>query len=181
MMEDLSLHVLDLAENAINAGATRIVLLINENEARDILTIRMADNGRGMPPEVLARAVDPFFTTQPKRTGLGLALLAQAARQCGGGLTLASRPGGGTRVAARFRYGHIDRQPLTKMTETMMMLLLGHPEVDVHYRHRRNGRSFVFASHEFLLRSASAAASSAAFSAAVRQVLRSGLRRIGAS
>jgi anti-sigma regulatory factor (Ser/Thr protein kinase) len=181
MMEDLSYHVLDLAENAVNAGATRIIILINENAARDVLTIRVADNGRGMPADAAARAFDPFFTTQRKRTGLGLALLAQAARQCGGDVALAARPGGGTRVAARFRYRHIDRQPLTKMTETMMMLLLGHPEIDFHYRHRRNGRSFSFVSHEFFLRSGRASSGTAALSGAVRLALRDGLRRIGAS
>jgi DNA mismatch repair ATPase MutL len=51
MMEDLSFHVLDLAENAVNAGATRIIILINENAAHDVLTIRVADNGRGMPAD----------------------------------------------------------------------------------------------------------------------------------
>ncbi len=68
MMEDLSFHVLDLAENAVNAGATRIIILINENAARDVLTIRVADNGRGIPADAAARAFDPFFTTQRKRT-----------------------------------------------------------------------------------------------------------------
>jgi hypothetical protein len=181
MMEDLSGHVLDLAENAVNAGATRIDIFINENAARDLLTIRVRDNGRGLPAGAAARAFDPFFTTQRKRTGLGLALLAQAARQCGGDVVLSARRGGGTRVAARFRHGHIDRQPLTKMTETMMMLLLGHPEIDIHYRHRRNGRIFSFLSHDFLLRSGRAARGTAAYSGAVRRALRSGLRRIGAS
>ena len=85
MMEDLSLHVLDIAENAVAAGATRITILINENEARDLLTIRISDNGPGMTKEAARRALDPFFTTKGKRTGLGLPLLAQAAEQCGGG------------------------------------------------------------------------------------------------
>lgn len=92
MMEDLSLHVLDLAENAVNAGATRIVILINENTARGLLTIRVSDDGRGMTEEVRRRVLDPFFTTGAKKTGLGLPLLAQAARQSGGDVTLDSFP-----------------------------------------------------------------------------------------
>ena len=102
MMEDLSLHILDIAENAVAAGATRVRIAVNENERRDVLTFRVTDNGRGMPPEEKARALDPFFTTGRKRTGLGLPLLAQTAEHCGGRLTLISAPGRGTRVVARF-------------------------------------------------------------------------------
>ena len=179
MMEDLSLHVLDLAENAVNAGATRVVILINENASRGLLTIRVSDDGRGMTEEVLRRALDPFFTTGQKRTGLGLPLLAQAARQSGGDVTVRSTPGKGTRVAARFRFRHIDRQPLTSMAETMIMLVLGHPEIDFRYRHRRDGRAFRFASHAFFARSCEGSAAGPELIREVRRTLRSGLESIG--
>ncbi len=80
MMEDLSLHILDLAENAISAGAGRIEIVVNENERRDLLTVRVTDDGRGMTAEEADRALDPFFTTKRKRTGLGLALLSPDGR-----------------------------------------------------------------------------------------------------
>jgi hypothetical protein len=178
MMEDLSLHVLDLAENAVSAGAGRIEIAINENEARDVLTIRVADDGRGMTPEELERALDPFFTTKRKRTGLGLALLAQTAGLCGGEVAVTSAPGQGTRVLARFRFGHIDRPPLTKMAETMMMLVFGHPEIDLRYRHRRNGRGFSFRSRSVLGRTGPAWAPDTI--RAVRAELARGLKNIGA-
>jgi hypothetical protein len=177
MMEDLSLHILDLAENAVAAGAKRIAIAINENEKRDVLTIRVTDDGRGMSEKELRQALDPFFTTKGKKTGLGLALLAQTADQCGGDVAIATGRGAGTRVEARFRYGHIDRPPLSKVAETVMMLVFGHPEVDLRYRHLRNGRLFRFASPRQPGRRGPAASPEAIRRA--RRDLRRGLERIG--
>lgn len=144
MMEDLSLHILDIAENAIAAGARRIAISINENQKQDRLTIRITDNGKGMSKSALKKAVDPFFTTKQKKTGLGLALFAQAAQMSDGELRIKSRPRQGTTVEAKFRSTHIDLQPLTKMAETILGLVIGHPEIDFRYQHRRNRRLFVF-------------------------------------
>jgi hypothetical protein len=181
MMEDLSLHVLDIAENAITAGAGRISISINENERRDLLTIRVSDDGRGMTDEELRRALDPFFTTKRKRTGLGLALLAQTAGSCGGRVAVASAPAKGTKVAVRMRYGHIDRPPLTKMAETLMMLVYGHPGIDFRYRHRRNGREFIFNSRRLLGGADEGTVIAPETIGAVRKSLRTGLEKIGAS
>jgi anti-sigma regulatory factor (Ser/Thr protein kinase) len=175
MMEDLSLHILDIAENAAKAEATRILIAVNENETRDRLSFRVSDNGRGMSAEEKARALDPFFTTGRKRTGLGLPLLAQTAGLCGGRLTIASEPGVGTRVSAVFPFAHVDRPPLTKMAETMMSLVFGHPAIDFGYRHTRNGLRFNF------LHRARDGGAGAAEILAVRESLRRGLARIGAS
>jgi len=180
-MEDLSLHILDLAENAISAGATRIAIAVNENERRDLLTVRVTDDGRGMTEGELERALDPFFTTKRKRTGLGLALLAQTAGLSGGNVVIDSAPMRGTKVTARFRYGHVDRPPLTKMAETMMMLVFGHPEIDFRYRHRRNGRVFGFASLRFFEQPGAGPAWAPERIESVQKALRAGLKRIGAS
>jgi anti-sigma regulatory factor (Ser/Thr protein kinase) len=180
MMEDLSLHILDLAENAISAGAGRIEIAVNENERRDLLTVRVTDDGRGMTGEELDRALDPFFTTKRKRTGLGLALLAQTAGLCGGTVAIDSAPLKGTKVTARFRHGHLDRPPLTRMAATMMMLVFGHPEIDFRYRHRRNGRVFNFASPRFFDRAGGAPAWAPERIERVQEALREGLKRIGA-
>lgn len=176
MMEDLSLHILDIAENAIAAGATRVLIAVNENTEKDVLTFRVTDNGRGMSRAERARAFDPFFTSKRKRTGLGLPLLAQTAEFCGGRVVLRSVPGGGTSVAARFRFGHLDRPPLTKMTETMMMLFFGHPEVEFRYRHTRNGSRF-----SYVRRGLPGPASPPSGIAALGESLRAGLRKIGVS
>lgn len=64
----------------------------------DYLRIAIRDNGEGMQPDVLARAVDPFFTTKPigHGSGMGLAQAYGFARQSGGALQLHSTPGQGT-------------------------------------------------------------------------------------
>jgi Histidine kinase-, DNA gyrase B-, and HSP90-like ATPase len=175
MMEDLSLHILDIAENAAAAGATRIAIAVNENAARDLLSLRVTDNGRGMSREERRRAFDPFFTTGRKRTGLGLPLLAQTAGQSGGRIRLVTAPGRGTRVTARFRLSHVDRPPLTRITETLMTLVFGHPQVDFLYRHTRNGNVF-----RCLRRGAPGGAVSPAEVVGLRKRLEAGLGRIGA-
>ncbi len=133
-MEDLSLHILDIAENSINAGATRIVIRIEEDLARDIYSLSVEDNGRGMDGEVLPRAEDPFFTSwedrkNGKRFGLGIPLLKQAALECGGEFRLDSEPGRGTTLLASFRHSHVDRKPLGDLGATMLSLMCGHPEI----------------------------------------------------
>ena len=174
-MEDLSLHILDIAENSAKAGARRILIAVNENERRDRLTFRVTDDGRGMSREEQDRALDPFFTTGRKRTGLGLPLLAQTAELCGGRLTIDSKPGRGTRVAAAFPYSHVDRPPLTHMAETLMTLIFGHPGIDIGYRHTRNRLTFN------ILHKGRSGGTQAAEIMAVRRSLREGLARIGAS
>ena len=176
MMEDLSLHILDIAENAIAAGADRVFIAVNESARRDVLSLRVTDNGRGMSREERRRALDPFFTTGRKRTGLGLPLLAQTAELSGGRIVLDSRPGRGTRVTALFRLGHVDRPPLTKIAETLMTLFFGHPEVDFRYRHNRNGSVF-----SYLRRGTDSGAIVPSEIGAIREALRAGLRRIGAA
>ena len=179
MMEDLSLHILDIAENSVVAGATSIAITINENQRRNLLTIRISDNGRGMSKNALRRALDPFFSTKGKATGLGLPLLAQAAEHCGGGLRIVTIRRQGTTVTARFRLGHIDRPPLTNMAGTMTTLVLAHPDIDFRYRHCRNGRVFRFALAPGIRRSMAASGLRPDIIGAVESKLRTGLRRIG--
>ncbi len=144
-MEDLSLHILDIAENAISAKATKIEIRVIEQPGKDRLTLEIQDDGMGMEKEICQKAMDPFFTTRSsRRVGLGLPLLAQSAREAGGSARIESTPGKGTRVIATFQYHHIDRRPLGSMVETILALLLGNPGLEVIYSHQKDGRSFVF-------------------------------------
>lgn len=142
-MRELAQHVTDLVENSVRAGARHVDVEIEEDLDSDSLVLRVADDGSGMPAEEAARATDPFFTSRTcRRVGLGLPLLRATAERCEGSLEVATAPGQGTTVTARFRHGHIDRPPLGDLQATLLSGLVGHPEVDFTYRHRVNGRAF---------------------------------------
>jgi len=138
MMEDLSLHVLDIAENAVAAGAQKVDIRIAEDEKNDLLTIEIEDDGSGMDEETLRKATDPFFTTKKgRKVGLGLSLLSQAAKECDGKLEIESQPGQGAIVKATFRRSHVDRKPLGDMAQTLSALIAGHPGVRFTYAYRK--------------------------------------------
>ena len=140
-MQDLSLHILDIVENALAASATRISILIDEDTARDVLSLEIRDNGKGMDAEARARALDPFYTTRTtRRVGLGLPLLAQAARESGGTLEIASGPGQGTTIKAVFQRSHPDRKPLGDVAETLGTILSGRPELDLQFEYRKDAQ-----------------------------------------
>ena len=137
-MRELSLHILDALENSLEAGATLVELVIEEDLAADWLTITIRDDGRGMSEDQLGRITDPFFTTRSTRhVGLGIPLFAAAAERCDGSLTVRSQPGKGTTLQATFRHSHIDRAPLGDITGTLLAIIL-QGSCDLHYIHRVN-------------------------------------------
>lgn len=148
-MEDLSLHILDVAENGITAGAHLIEITVEEDLKADTLTIGIQDNGKGMEPEFLAKVLDPFTTTRTTRkVGLGLSLFQQSAQEADGDLAVESTPGKGTSVRVHMRHGHIDRKPMGDMAETVATLIQGNPEVDFVYTHKKDGREYVLDTRE---------------------------------
>lgn len=143
-MRELSLHLLDIVQNSLEAGATLVELTIEEDLTADRLTITVRDDGRGMDEAQLARVTDPFYTTRKTRhVGLGLPLFKAATERCNGGLTVTSLVGQGTTVQATFQHSHIDRAPLGDVTGTLMSVILG-GTCDVHYLHRVDGKEFEF-------------------------------------
>jgi hypothetical protein len=148
-VRELSLHILDVVENGITAGARCISIRVEESTARDRLEITIRDDGRGMPVEKIRNLSDPFVTTRTtRRVGLGLSLLAAAARRCEGDIRVNAEPGRGTEVTATFRHSHIDRAPLGDMAATLAMLIMGNPHVDFAYVHRIDDREFTFDTRE---------------------------------
>lgn len=128
-MRELSLHLLDLAENAAAAGAAQVEICLAVDAARR-LTLCVADDGRGMTAEEVRRAPDPFYTTRATRgVGLGLGLCRAAAERTGGAFSLESAPGRGTRVTAAFCLDHIDCAPLGALAETLAAIVGGHPDI----------------------------------------------------
>lgn len=82
-MRDLSMHVLDIVQNSIKAGAALVTVTFTVNENR-VLTFSVRDDGCGMAPDFLARVTDPFTTTRTTRkVGLGIPMLKQSAEMAG--------------------------------------------------------------------------------------------------
>ena len=137
-MQDLSLHILDIVENSINAGATQVVLRVVEDRTEDVLTIEISDNGKGMSKEMVDKVMDPFVTTRTTRkVGLGLSLFAQAARDCNGEAKIESEPSKGTRLRGTFQLSHIDLKPWGSMVSTLITLIVGNPDIDFFYHHQK--------------------------------------------
>ena len=129
-MRTLADHVLDIAQNAINAGATRIRLMVEETSR--IFRFSIIDNGKGMDQPTIDRVFDPFYTTRDKkirRFGLGLPFLREAARITGGDVRLQSEKGKGTEIAVLFYSDHIDCQPVGDLGSVWFSLLSYSPEI----------------------------------------------------
>jgi len=130
-LRELSLHILDIAENSVSAGASEVDIFVEENIDKDRLSITIKDNGKGMDAETTKRVLDPFVTSRTTRkVGLGLPLLKAAAEGCNGSFSIESALGFGTKMQVVFQLSHIDRMPLGDLAETWLTLLLGSPEVN---------------------------------------------------
>jgi hypothetical protein len=131
VLRDLSLHILDIVENSIRAGATEVKVGVIQDEARDSLEILVEDNGPGLCVSA-EQALDPFFTTKSgKRIGLGLSLLKATAESAGGALELGTPGPGGLRVRARLGLSHIDRLPLGDIAATLAAVVCTNPELEL--------------------------------------------------
>ena len=144
-MRELSLHLLDIAENGVSAGAQNITITIVEDLRTDRLKLAVEDDGRGMDAAMVEQVTNPFITSRTTRkVGLGIPLLKLAAEMCDGGLTVESTPGVGTRVNVDFQRSHIDRMPLGDVVGTMLALLVGWPQVHWVLRYRVDDEEYVF-------------------------------------
>ena len=142
-MEDLSLHILDIVENSVAARADKIEIRISEDEKKDLLSVEVTDNGIGMDQETRKKAVDPFYTSRTvRRFGFGLSLLSEATKAANGHFSIKSKKGEGTRIKADFQYSHIDRKPLGDMGQTIITLIIGYPEIDLVYVHKKNNQKY---------------------------------------
>lgn len=148
-MRELSLHVLDIVQNSLAAGASIVEVSINENIKEDILEIIIKDNGKGMSQEEIKKVIDPFFTSRTTRkVGLGIPLFKANAEACNGNFTISSQLGKGTTVYASFQINHIDRVPLGDMVRTIISILAVNPSLKLIYKHNINGQEFTFNSEE---------------------------------
>ena len=127
-MRDLSLHMLDLAENSVRAGAKLVEIRLTVDEHK-LITLTIRDDGCGMSPELLQRVMSPFGTTRTTRkVGLGIPLMAQNARLTGGDIAVQSEEGKGTVFTATLHGDSIDCLPLGDVAATFVSLISANPE-----------------------------------------------------
>lgn len=142
-MREMSLHIMDVAENGIGAGASLVEISVREDRKANRLSVTIRDNGRGIPADLLDKVTDPFYTTRTtRRVGLGLSLFREASRRCDGEFAIKSREGEGTEISASFRLDHIDLAPMGDMVGSMTGLIVGNPQVDFIYTHEVDGKVF---------------------------------------
>ena len=108
-LESALLNLIANSRDAMPAGGPIVITAANTTGAppggdgrgqSDYVSISVADDGVGVPPEIIDRVFEPFFTTKPvgKGTGLGLSMVLGFARQSGGRVEITSRPHRGTAV-----------------------------------------------------------------------------------
>lgn len=150
MMQELSLNILDIAQNSVKAGATLIQIGVCENTEKDELLISIDDNGCGMDEETLKRVIDPFYTTRTTRkVGLGVPFLKMACDMTGGAFSIKSQPGKGTCVLASLGLSSIDRSPLGDIAASVTALIQCNPDIDFVYTHTTGKGSFAADTREF--------------------------------
>lgn len=148
-MRELSLHILDIAQNSIKAEAECLRIAVIEDLINDKLTIKIKDDGTGMDSDTVKKVIDPFYTTRTTRkVGLGIPLFKLSAEQCGGYFEIKSQLGVGTEITAVFQHNHIDRVPLGDMPETIVTIINGSEEMDLLYTHTYNGDTFTLNTKE---------------------------------
>jgi len=148
-MRELSLHILDIAQNSIVAEADEIRIAIIEDFKEDRLAICIKDDGRGMDQNTVEKVIDPFYTTRTTRkVGLGIPMFKQAAESCDGSFTITSSIGVGTDIVAEFKHSHIDRMPLGNMSDTLITIINSSDKIDLMYTHEIDGQKFTLSTRD---------------------------------
>lgn len=142
-MQELSLNVLDIAQNSVVAKASLIRISVEEDTCQHRMVIIIADNGCGMDEEKVKRVIDPFYTTRTTRkVGLGIPFFSMQAKMTGGDFSIDSKVGEGTTVTASFVTDHIDCLPLGDINSTIVSLVQCNPDIDFLYTRTIDGRTF---------------------------------------
>lgn len=139
-------HILDIAQNSVNAGAKLVEIHIEEDPQKGVFKFVVKDDGRGMTEEELKRLFDPFYTTRDhkiRRIGLGLPMLKYACESTGGKVDVHSKKGEGTLVEAVFNTSHIDCQPVGDIAGSIFALLFSSKDVDWVIKRVYNGKTYI--------------------------------------
>ena len=148
-MRELSLNVMDVAQNSVRAEASVVRISVTESDKDDRLTIEIADNGCGMTQEQVQQVIDPFFTTRTTRkVGLGVPLFKLSAEQTGGSFDIQSEKGVGTTTTASYVKSHVDMTPLGDINSTVKILIQCNPDIDFVYTCTTDNGSFTLDTRE---------------------------------
>ena len=148
-MRELSLNILDIAQNSIVAGATLTEIVVDENTKYNTLLIGIYDNGCGMTEEQVRSVIDPFFTTRTTRkVGMGIPLFKMAAEQTGGSFKIESEKGVGTKIEALFKTDSIDFTPLGDIASTIVTIVSMNADKEFLYRRVLDDKEFIFSTVE---------------------------------
>ena len=148
-MRELSLNVMDVAQNSVRAEADLVKISVFESDSKDLLSISIEDNGRGMTEEQVKQVIDPFFTTRTTRkVGLGVPLFKMSAEQTGGSFSIKSKIGEGTITQASYVRSHVDMTPLGDINSTVEILIRCNPDIDFVFSHTTDIGSFTLDTRE---------------------------------
>ena len=140
-MQEISLNILDVAQNSISAKASLVTILVDTIDK--MMTITIEDDGCGMTAEQVKSVTDPFYTTRKTRSvGLGVPLFKMAAEMSGGEFEIKSEVGKGTVVKAVFDTSNVDCMPLGDINATISSLIQLNPDIDFRYRRSVNSKEF---------------------------------------
>lgn len=149
-MQELSLNVLDIAQNSIAANASVVNIDIEKDTALSQLRLSVRDDGRGMSEEQVQKVTNPFFTTRTTRkVGMGIPLFKMAAEMSGGSFSIESKLGEGTVITGVFRTDNIDCVPLGDISSTVAMLITLNENINFIYSYSVDGREFTASTEEF--------------------------------
>ncbi len=150
MMTEISLNILDVAENSVSAGATLTEITVCAERSTNRLTVTIKDNGCGMNEEKLRQVTDPFFTTRTTRkVGLGIPFFKESAELAGGYFEIKSQEGVETTVTSVYRLDHIDRMPMGDIASTIHTLVTMHEKVDFRFTYAIDQENMVMDTREF--------------------------------
>jgi len=181
-VRELTLHLLDIAENSIAAGAKNIKIQVEESRKTDLLKLVVSDDGRGMDEETVKKVIDPFVTSRTTRkVGLGIPLLKEAAEACNGFFELTSTLGKGTDLKVQFQRSHIDRMPLGDVNTTFQNLFFTNPLIHWVFEYRFGESEFVFDDAEIKAELQGMSLTEPEIIRVIREIFESGINAVKAS
>lgn len=145
MMENLSMHVLDIMANSIRADASEIHVTIIDSRKSDLISIEVIDNGKGMDQQMVIEVQNPFFTTRSTRKiGLGIPFFKELGEQCEGAFELESEVNKGTRIYASMKKSHWDTPPMGDIGDAIMIGISAKESVHTHFEYIKDNGKFCF-------------------------------------